>query len=150
MALDFLKHHSTDLERAYTAKPAKPPKDPMPGKRQKVIDGILKALGHLKAGEMAPKRGWYAGKEGVDGVRVQLKSGNKPLVIDGRDHWYVPDATKFYNDAQKAVFQGQLDDAINAAGKGGAKASTKQRAPSSSRSEAMKAAWARRKAAKSK
>lgn len=145
MALEFLKLHSNELEKQFTARPAK---DPMPAKRQKVIEGIDKALAQLKAGETSPKRGWYSSKEGVEGVRVQIKSGMKPLTVDGRSFWVVDDATKFYTEAKRAVQEKKLDDAISAASTSKAKASSAGRAESPSRSHGMRLSWYKKDVAK--
>lgn len=147
MSLDFLKAHDAKLEKAFTERPAS---DPTPKRREKVIARIDEALAQLKRGESKPKNGLYKTKDGVDGVEVTLKLGSRRLVLDRRDSWFVPDATKFYNDAKKAAQAGDLDDAIRALFDGSSKpaASSGSRAPSSTRSEAMKAAWAKRRAAK--
>ena len=110
MALDFLKHHDSKIENAWNAKPAK---DPMPARHSKIEEGINKALAALKAGTGSLKS-WYQTKDGVDGARVQLRHGSKPLTINGRDHWYSADAPKFYTEALAALKAGHLNDAINA------------------------------------
>ena len=111
MAVEFLKRlHQVSLEKAWNARA---PKDPMPKRRQNVIDRIDAALAQLKRGERNPLRGNYQTRENFSGVRVQLKYGQRALVIDGRDHWFVEDAATFFSMARKAVQGGELDGAIN-------------------------------------
>ena len=128
MAFDFIKQlHQTTLEKAWNARPARPAKDPMPKRRQAVVDRINHALKQLREGEAKPPRGLYQTKEGVAAVRVTLKYGQRPLVIDGRDHWFVEDAAKFFSNAKRAAERGELDSAINAALEGKAGGQRRQR-----------------------
>jgi hypothetical protein len=116
MAVDFIKQlHQVSLEKAWNARPAKAPKDPMPKRRQNVLGSIDTALAQLKNGETNPPRGCYQTRDNFNGVRVQLKYANRPLTIDGRDHWFVEDAAMFFDKARAAVESGQLDSAINEA-----------------------------------
>jgi hypothetical protein len=122
MALDFIKQmHRESLEKAWNARPAKAPKDPMPKRRQNVLDHIDGALAQLKSGEANPSRGSYQTRDHCKGVRVQLKYGRRALRIDGRDHWFVDDAATFFQSARAAVESGELDGAINGALKGAGK-----------------------------
>lgn len=122
MALDFIKQmHRDSLEKAWNARPAAAPKDPMPKRRQNVLDRIDGALAQLKSGEANPTRGSYQTRDRCNGVRVQLKYGRRALRIDGRDHWFVEDAATFFRTARAAVESGELDGAINGALKGGSK-----------------------------
>jgi hypothetical protein len=116
MALDFIKQmHRDSLEKAWNARPAKVPKDPMPKRRQNVLNRIDGALAQLESGEANPSRGIYRSRDHFKGVRVQLKYGRRALRIDGRDHWFVEDAATFFRSARAAVESGELDDAINGA-----------------------------------
>jgi hypothetical protein len=123
MTLDFIKQmHRASLEKAWNARPAKVRKDPMPKRRQNVLDHIDGALAQLKSGEANPSGGSYQTRDHCNGVRVQLKYGRRPLRIDGRDHWFVEDAATFFRSARAAVENGELDGAINGALKGKSKA----------------------------
>lgn len=118
--MDFIKQmHRESLEKAWNARPAKVPKDPMPKRRQSVLNHIDGALAQLKSGEANPSRGSYQTRDHCNGVRVQLKYGRRALRIDGRDHWFVEDASTFFRTARAAVESGELDGAINGALKGG-------------------------------
>ena len=111
MRVEFIKQlHRDSLEKAWNARPAK---DPMLKRRQKVLDRIDAALAQLKRGETNPPRGDYQTREKFDGVRVQLKYGQRALTIDGRDHWFVEDAATFFSSAREAVEKGELDGAIS-------------------------------------
>lgn len=130
MTLDFIKQmHRDSLEKAWNARPAKAPKDPMPKRRQNVLDRIDGALAQLKSGEANPARGSYQTRDHCNGVRVQLKYGRRALCIDGRDHWFVQDAATFFRSARTAVENGELDGAINDALKGKSKAKAKRNPP---------------------
>jgi len=142
MALSFTKMHSDKLEQEFKKKPEK---DVMPAKRKQIGEGIDRTLAQLKDGEVNPKRGWYKSKDGAEGIRTTLKLGNKTMTVDGRDHWFVDDATAFYKAAKEDLEAGKLDEAIKATMENSGSKSA-GRAPSSTRSEAMKAAWARKKA----
>ncbi len=116
MALDFIKQmHRDSLQKAWNARPEKVPEDPMPKRRQRVLDCIDRALVQLKSGEKNPSRGSYQTRDHCNGVRVQLKYGGRALRIDGRDHWFVEDAATFFWSARAAVESGELDGAINRA-----------------------------------
>jgi hypothetical protein len=113
MPVEFIKQlHQSSLEKAWNARPAKAPKDPMPKRRQNVLSRIDAALAQLKSGETNPPRGNYQTRDNFNGVRVQLKYGQRALVIDGRDHWFVEDAATFFSNAREAVGRGELDGAI--------------------------------------
>jgi hypothetical protein len=130
MALDFIKQmHRASLEKAWTARPAKVRKDPMPKRRQNVLDHIDGALAQLKSGEANPSGGSYQTRDHCNGVRVQLKYGRRPLRIDGRDHWFVEDAATFFRSARAAVESGELDGAINSALKGKSRAKGQRNLP---------------------
>ena len=123
MAVGFIKQlHQDSLEKAWNARPAKAPKDPMPKHRQNVLDRIDGALAQLKSGENNPPRGSFQTRDNFNAVRVQLKYGQRALTIDGRDHWFVEDAATFFSKAREAVGSGELDvainDALEAKGKG--------------------------------
>lgn len=111
MALDFLKLHDTKLARTYGDRPRT---DETPKRRSRVIEGIDKMLAALKAGEAAPKRGWYSTRGDV--VRAQLKHGNKPLVVNGEKEFFIPRqrAADFYTTARNSVEAGELDSSISA------------------------------------
>ena len=111
MALDFLKLHDTKLAKTYGDLPRT---DETPKRRTRVIEGIDKMLAALKAGEDAPKRGWYSTRGDV--VRAQLKHGSKPLAINGEKEFFIPRqrVTDFYANARKSVEAGELDSSINA------------------------------------
>lgn len=111
MALDFLKLHDTKLAKTYGDRPRT---DETAKRRNRVIEGIDKTLAALKAGEEAPKRGWYSTRGDV--VRVQLKHGSKPVTINGEKDFFVPrqSAADFYTNARKSVVAGELDSSINA------------------------------------
>lgn len=128
MAVEFIKQlHRDSLEKAWNARPAK---DPMPKRRQNVLDHIDGALAQLKNGETNPPRGSYQTRDNFNGVRVQLKFGQRALKIDGRDHWFVEDAASFFSAARKAVERGELDRAINDVLEGKEKGGGKQKAKS--------------------
>jgi hypothetical protein len=130
MALDFIKQmHRDSLEKAWNARPAKVPKDPMPKRRQKVLACIESALAQLESGEANPIGGSYQTRDHCNGVRVQLKYGRRPLRIDGRDHWFVEDAATFFRGARAAVEIGELDAAINGALKSRSKGKAKRNLP---------------------
>lgn len=111
MALDFLKLHDKSLAKSYGDRPRA---DEMPKRRNRVIEGIDKMLAALKAGDEAPKRGWYSTRGDV--VRVQLKLGSKPLTINGDKEFFVPRQrlVDFYTNARKSVAAGELDGSITA------------------------------------
>jgi hypothetical protein len=110
MPVEFIKQlHQNSLEKAWNARP---PKDPMPKRRENVLSRIDEALAQLKSGVTNPPRGNYQTRDNFTGVRVQLKYGQRPLTIDGRDHWFVEDAATFFNSAREAVGRGELDSAI--------------------------------------
>ena len=110
MPVEFIKQlHQDSLEKAWNARPAK---DPMLKRRQNVQSRIDEALAQLKSGEINPPRGSYQTRDNFNGVRVQLKCGQRALRIDGRDHWFVEDAATFFSSAREAVGSGQLDGAI--------------------------------------
>ena len=111
MPLDFLKLHDAKLAKAYVDRPRT---DETPKRRNRVMEGIDKMLDALKAGEDAPKRGWYRTRGDV--VCVQLKHGSKPLAINGEKEFFIPRqrATEFYTNARKSVELGELDSSINA------------------------------------
>ena len=112
MTVEFIKQlHQDSLEKAWNALPAKA-KDPMPKRRQNVLSRIDVALAQLKSGETNPPRGSYQTRNILNGVRVQLKYGQRALTIDGRDHWFVEDAAMFFSKARQAVASGELDGAI--------------------------------------
>ena len=116
MPVEFIKQlHQASLEKAWNARPAK---DPMLKRRQNVLSRIDVALAQLKSGEINPPRGNYQTRDNFNGVRVQLKCGQRALRIDGRDHWFVEDAATFFSYAREAVGSGQLDGAIIDALKG--------------------------------
>ena len=126
MALDFIKQmHRDPLEKAWNARPVKVPKDPMPKRRQNVLDRIDSALAQLKSGEANPSRGSYQTRDHCNGVRVQLKYGQRALRINSRDDWFVEDAAAFFRSARAAVQSGELDGAINGALKSRSKAKAK-------------------------
>jgi hypothetical protein len=130
MTLDFIKQlHRDPLEKAWNARPAKVPKDPMPRRRQNVLDCIDGALAQLKSGEANPNRGSYQTRDHCNGVRVQLKYGRRALRIDGRDHWFVEEAATFFRSARAAVESGELDGAINGALKSRSKSKGKRNLP---------------------
>lgn len=113
MPVEFITQlHQASLEKAWNARPAKAPKDPMPKRRENVLSRIDVALAQLKSGETNPPRGNYQTRDNFNGVRVQLKFGQRALTIDGRDHWFVEDAATFFRSARKAVASGELDGAI--------------------------------------
>ena len=73
MSVEFIKQlHQDSLEKAWNARPAKPPRDPMLKRRQNVLGGIDAALEQLKNGEIIPPRGNYQTRDKFYGVRVQL------------------------------------------------------------------------------
>jgi hypothetical protein len=110
MPVEFIKQlHQASLEKAWNARPAK---DPMLKRRQNVLSRIDVALAQLKSGEINPPRGNYQTRDNFNGVRVQLKCGQRALRIDGRDHWFVEDAATFFSSAREAVERGELDGAI--------------------------------------
>lgn len=111
MPLDFLKLHDKSLAKSYGDRPRA---DEMPKRRNRVIEGIDKMLAAFKAGEDAPKRGWYSTRGDV--VRVQLKHGSKPLTINGEKEFFVPRqrVADFYSNARKSVAAGELDSSISA------------------------------------
>jgi hypothetical protein len=114
MVVDFIKQlHQEALEKAWNARPAKAPKDPMPRRRQIVLASIDNALAQLTNGDTNPRRGSYQTRDNFNGVRVQLKYAQRALTIDGRDHWFVGDAATFFSKARVAVESGELDSAIN-------------------------------------
>jgi hypothetical protein len=87
MAVEFIRQlHRESLEKAWNARPAK---DLMPKRRQDVLSRIDSALAQLESGETNPRRGLYQNRDNFNGVRVQLKCGQRALNIDGRDHWFV-------------------------------------------------------------
>ena len=113
MSVEFIKQlHQASLEKAWNARPVKAPKDPMLKRRQNVMSRIDLALEQLKSGEINPPRGSYQTRDNFNGVRVQLKCGQRALTVDGRDHWFVEDAAIFFSSAREAVESGQLDGAI--------------------------------------
>lgn len=109
MPLDFLKLHDKALAKSYADRPRA---DEMPKRRNRVIEGIDKMLAALKAGDEAPKRGWYSTRGDV--VRVQLKFGSKPLAINGDKEFFVPRqrVADFYTNARQSVAAGELDGSI--------------------------------------
>lgn len=111
MALDFLKLHDAKLAKTYGDRPRT---DETPKRRNRVIEGIDKMLAALKAGDDAPKRGWYSTRGDV--VRVQLKHGSKPLKINGEKEFFIARerVADFYTNARKSVEAGELDSSINA------------------------------------
>lgn len=111
MALDFLKLHDSKLSKTYSDRPRR---DETARRRNRVIEGIDKMLAALKAGEEAPKRGWYSTRGDV--VRAQLKHGSKPLAINGDREFFIPRprAADFYSNARKSVEAGELDSSLNA------------------------------------
>lgn len=111
MPLDFLKLHDAKLAKTYGDRPRT---DETAKRRSRVVEGIDKMLAALKAGEDAPKRGWYSTRGDV--VRVQLKHGSKPLAINGEKEFFIPRqrAADFYGNARKSVEAGELDSSINA------------------------------------
>jgi hypothetical protein len=110
MPVEFIKQlHQASLEKAWNARPAR---DPMLKRRQNVMSRIDVAQAQLKNGEINPPRGSYQTRDNFNGVRVQLKCGQRALTIDGRDHWFVEDAATFFSSAREAVGSGQLDGAI--------------------------------------
>jgi hypothetical protein len=155
MALDFLKLHDATLADSYHKKAEK---DRTPQLRAKVIEGIDAALAALKKGEDSVKS-WFSTSNGVS--KLQVRHGLKPLGIAGQgkhDH-FVPRerAADFYNGVKDAVKAGHLDDVLKRDTAANASAPTSRaaasggvRATSSTRSEAMKAAWAKRKEAAGK
>ena len=113
MTVEFIKQlHQNALEKAWNARPAKPPVDPMLKHRKKVLSRIDAALAQLESGENNPPRGLYQTRDNFNGMRVQLKYGQRALTIDGRDHWFVEDAATFFRSAREAVGSGELDRAI--------------------------------------
>ena len=131
MVVEFIKQlHQDSLEKAWNARPAK---DPMPERRQNVLARIDVALAQLESGEINPARGCYQTRDNFNGVRVQLKYGQRALSIDGRDHWFVEDAATFFKSAREAVASGQLDGAINQALEARDKGKGPRPAPSSTR-----------------
>jgi hypothetical protein len=113
MTIEFIKQlHQNALEKAWNARPAKPPVDPMLKHRKKVLGRIDAALAQLESGENNPPRGLYQTRDNFNGMRVQLKYGQRALTIDGRDHWFVEDAATFFRSAREAVGSGELDRAI--------------------------------------
>lgn len=111
MPLDFLKLHDAKLAKAYGDRPST---DETPKRRNRIIEGIDKMLAAHKAGEDAPKRGWYSTRGDV--VRVQLKHGSKPLAINGENEFFIPRqrVADFYTHARKSVEAGELDSSIKA------------------------------------
>lgn len=111
MALDFLKLHDKSLAKTYGDRPRT---DEAAKRRNRVIEGIDKMLAALKAGDEAPKRGWYSTRGDV--VRVQLKHGSKPLAINGDKEFFVPRqrVADFYTNARTSVAAGELDCSIAA------------------------------------
>lgn len=111
MPLDFLKLHDSKLAKTYADRPRT---DETPRRRNRVIEGIDKMLAALKAGEEAPKRGWYNTRGDI--VRAQLKHGSKPLAINGEKEFFIPRqrAADFYSNARKSVEAGELDGNISA------------------------------------
>lgn len=111
MTLDFLKLHDTELAKSYGDRPRT---DETVKRRNRVIGGIDKMIAALKAGEDAPKRGWYSTRGDI--VRAQLKHGSKPLAINGEKEFFIPRqcAAEFYSNARKSVEAGELDSSINA------------------------------------
>jgi hypothetical protein len=130
MPLDFLKLHNAKLAKTYGDRP---PTDETPKRRNRVIEGIDKMLAALKAGDDAPKRGWYSTRGDV--VRVQLKHGSKPLAINGEKQFFVPRprVADFYTNARKSVEAGELDSSINALFAKRGSASRKRRAMDSAK-----------------
>jgi hypothetical protein len=113
MPVEFIKQlHQDSLEKAWNARPARPPADPMLKRRRNVLSRIDVALAQLESGEINPPRGSYHTRDNFNGVRVQLKYGQRALAIDGRDHWFVEDAASFFRSAREAVERGELDAAI--------------------------------------
>lgn len=111
MPLDFLKLHDKNLAKPFGDRPRT---DETPKRRNRVIEGIDKMLAALKAGDEAPKRGWYSTRGDV--VRAQLKHGSKPLAINGEKEFFIPRQrlADFYTNARKSVETGELDSSINA------------------------------------
>ena len=113
MPVEFIKQlHQDSLEEAWNARAAKAPADPMLKRRRNVLSRIDMALAQLESGAINPPRGSYQSRDNFNGVRVQLKYGQRALAIDGRDHWFVEDAASFFNSAREAVERGELDAAI--------------------------------------
>ena len=132
MSVEFIKQlHQASLEKAWNARPAKAPKDPMLKRRQNVMSRIDAALAQLQSGEINPPRGSYQTRDNFNGVRVQLKCGQRALTVEGRDHWFVEDAATFFSLAREAVASGELDRAIIDAleGKGKDKSTDKDTRP---------------------
>src|SRR5690348_322095 len=123
MALDFLRLHDAKLANTYGDRPRT---DATPKRRTRVIEGIDKMLAALKAGDDAPKRGWYSARGDV--VRVQLKHGSKPLAINGEKEFFIPRqcVEEFFANARKSVEDGELDSSINALFAKGGSASRKR------------------------
>jgi hypothetical protein len=123
MPLDFLKLNDSKLAKEYGDRPRT---DETPKRRNRVIEGIDKMLAALKAGDDAPKRGWYSTRGDV--VRVQLKHGSKPLAINGDKEFFIPRqrAAEFYTNARKSVEAGELDSSIKALFAKGGSASRKR------------------------
>ena len=104
MVVEFIKQlHQDSLEKAWNARPAKK-KDPMPERREERPEPHRRRAGAVEEGRNQPGRGAaYQTRDNFNGVRVQLKYGQRPLVIDGRDHWFVEDAATFFKSAREAV-----------------------------------------------
>lgn len=132
MALEFLKKlERSSLLKEFNKRPDRPKKDPMPKRRQTVINGIDKALAALKAGEDKPKGAYYRTKPHTDVMLCKVKYGSRVLTLDGETEHPTRDATSFYKDARRAAEKGELDNAINASleGKTTATRSTGTRKP---------------------
>ena len=124
MALDFLKLADSKLAKEYSGKP---PKDPMPKRREKLVAGINRALAQLQlAEEDSPSRGWYSTKNSV--TRATLRLGSRPLIVDGRSEFFVPRnrAAEFYEQARASAEKGELDNAIRAVAEGNQPKKAKQ------------------------
>jgi len=98
----------SDGKKEFLAKPEKPPVDPTPKRRQKVLEGIDKVL----AGS-AP-RGWIKTNNNIAQVSVRL--GSRPLSLDGATEVYIPAERSgdFYKAIKADLAAGKLDDAIKA------------------------------------
>lgn len=95
--------------------------DRMPEKRRnKVLDGIDRTLAQIRAGDDAPKRGWYVIRRhqsgGQDIAKVTVRLGQRPLVIEGANSAYIPagQVTEFYQAVREDVASGELDTNIAA------------------------------------
>lgn len=93
---------------------AKPAKDTITPRRQKIADGIDRVLEAIKAGEDKVRGGIYEVREGVAKATVRL--GSRHLVLEGQEAFYVAKdkLAEFYTEVKKQVLGGEHDDAIRA------------------------------------